>query len=285
MTTQHSSSRITDKSTSASSGFVGLALSLGTVIAMLFLWQLNSMLVILLGLPAVLLFLFGFTGLYTLEPNQAFVITRFGSYIGTDKETGFRWIGPLSKGRTVSLRDETFTTAILKINDKKGSPIEVATSIVFRVTDAAATAFNVDDYKTYVSTQTEISLRELVNHHDYAGLQSDSEKFSADFAASLQRKLSGIGIQILEGRLTHMAYAPEIAQAMLKVQQAQAMVDARRVVVEGAISMAQEAVQRVETDKIATFTDTQRTQLVSNLLIVLCSDKDVQPTLSVQTSH
>jgi regulator of protease activity HflC (stomatin/prohibitin superfamily) len=227
-------------------------------------------------------------GIRILEPNQSLVLTLFGRYKGTLKEAGLWWVNPFLGGERLSLRTSNYETDKLKVNDNHSNPIEIAAIVVWRVSDSAEALFNVADYRKFLVVQSESALRELASQHPYdqheAGvlsLRSDSEKIAAVLKAEVQKRLIQAGIEIIEARLSHLAYSPEVAGSMLRLQQATAVIAARQKIVEGAVTMVELALKEIETKQMAVLDPAHRARLVSDLLLVLCGDKEASPVISV----
>ena len=240
---------------------------------------------------AVLVLSIAFTlalcGFYTLQPNEGAVITLFGNYKGTDRQPGLRWLLPWYSRKKVSLRVRNVTGEKLKVNDKRGNPIEIAAVVVWRVTDTAQALFDVDSYQTFVDIQIETAVREIASHfaYDHAEegeptLRGDADQVSALLREKLQDRTSVAGVVVDETKLSHLAYAPEIAGAMLRRQQAEAVLAARRYIVQGAVEMVQHALEQLSERDIVTLDDERRAAMVSNLLVVLCGDRDAQPVVN-----
>lgn len=262
-------------------------------------WAVTIPLIIVLALD-----LFFFNGFFTLQPNEARVLVLFGSYKGTTNTSGFFWTNPLySKNlgistdkAKISLRARTLNGDKIKVNDKHGNPIEIAMVVVWRVHDTAQAVFDVDDYGTYVSTQSETALRHVATAYSYdkgedeedvseITLRSNIEEVSAALKDELAERLAKAGVTVDDARLTHLAYAPEIAQAMLRRQQAEAIIAARKKIVEGAVSMVDMAIEGLETRNILELDDERKAAMVSNLMVVLCSDSDAQPIVNAGTLY
>ncbi|MDA1015572.1 MAG: SPFH domain-containing protein [Planctomycetota bacterium] len=231
-------------------------------------------------------------GFYTLEPNEGRVLVLFGAYRGSAKTSGFHWTNPLNSKHRISLRTRNFNGETLKVNDKRGNPIEIAAVVVWRVDDTAQASFDVDDYKDYVSVQSESALRHLANSYAYdhgeeheITLRSGVEEVSVALQAELQDRLEKAGVVVEEARLTHLAYAPEIASAMLKRQQAEAIIAARRMIVHGAVSMVEMALQELQEKDVVELDNERRASMVSNLLVVLCGESEAQPVINTGTLY
>ena len=239
-----------------------------------------------------------FKGFFTLQPNEARVLVLFGAYKGTAREPGFHWANPFysSNGAKallrfkISLRTRNFNSDKLKVNDKRGNPIEIAAVVVWRVQDTAQAAFDVEDFENYVRVQSESAIRHLANAYAYdhgeeneVTLRSGVEEISQALKQELQNRLDKAGVQIEEARLTHLAYAPEIAQAMLRRQQAEAVIAARQKIVHGAVSMVDMALRELAEKHVVQLDDERRAAMVSNLMVVLCGDKDATPVVNTGT--
>lgn len=227
-------------------------------------------------------------GFFVLEPNQAAVMIFFGKYAGSVQDDGFFWVNPFFSKQKMSLRAHNLNTPTLKVNDRAGNPIEVAAVIVWRVYDTARATFDVEDYHEYVTMQSESAVRQVVSERWYDGdenggnsLRSDLDAVARLLVESIQTHCALAGLEILEARISHLAYAPEIAGAMLRRQQAVAVVAARTQIVEGAVSMVNLALQQLESDGIVTLDSSERVRLVTNLMTVLVGESDTQPVLSV----
>lgn len=231
-------------------------------------------------------------GHFTLQPNQARVLTLFGEYVGTVREAGFWWANPFYLRRLISLRLTTLEGAHLKVNDKQGNPIEIAAVIVWKVRDTAQACFDVDNYQDYVKVQSETSVRHLASSYAYdhgeeheITLRSGVDEVSHALRDELQSRLATAGVEIVEARLTHLAYAPEIAQAMLRRQQAEAIIAARQKIVHGAVSMVQMALQELTDKRVVDLDEERKATMVSNLLVVLCGEAEVQPVVNTGTLY
>lgn len=226
-------------------------------------------------------------GFYSLQPNEAAAITLFGNYKGTDRTPGLRWVIPWYMRKKISLRVRNVTGEQLKVNDRRGNPIEIAAVVVWRVTDTARALFDVDAYQTFVDIQIETAVREIASHfaydhaeHEEPTLRGDVEQVSALLREKLQERVAVAGVVIDETKLSHLAYAPEIANAMLRRQQAEAVLAARQKIVQGAVEMVEHALQQLSERDVVKLDDERRATMVSNLLVVLCGDRDAQPVLN-----
>ena len=236
--------------------------------------------------PGVILFILGAVGLFMVHPNQARVLTLFGKYVGSARETGLRWANPFFAKKTVSLRVRNFDCDPLKVNDSSGNPIEIAAVVVWKVVDSAEAIFEVDDYISFVEIQSEAALRNLATTYPYeahegeVALRSNPQQIAEELKSEVQDRLDKAGVQVIEARISHLAYAPEIASAMLKRQQAQAIVAARRQIVDGAVGMVKMALDELKEQDVIELDDEKKAAMVSNLLVVLCGEENAQPVLN-----
>ncbi|WP_448659286.1 SPFH domain-containing protein [Sphingomonas sp. CJ99] len=235
----------------------------------------------------LLLLLFYSAGFYLLQPNQAAAILLFGDYKGTDRTTGLRWTWPWMTKKKVSVRIHNVTSERIKINDLRGNPIEIASNVVWRVADTAQALFDVDDYKVFVNIQIESAVRAIGSRYPYDDFESekttlrgDADTVSHELQIELQERVAMAGVRIDECRLTHLAYAQEIAQAMLRRQQAEAVIAARMKLVEGAVGMVELALEQLSAKNVVELDDERRAAMVSNLMVVLCSERDTQPVVN-----
>lgn len=230
-------------------------------------------------------------GLYTVQPNEAKVLVYFGSYAGTVTDTGYFWSNPFATRRSVSMRVRNFHTDKLKVNDADGNPIEIGAVVQWSVDDPAKAVFDVEKYEDFVSTQAETAIRTLASHFPYdAHEQGPSLRGSPDEVAhrlsdELQQRLAIAGVKVHDARLSHLAYAPEIAQAMLRRQQAQAIIAARAQIVEGAVTMVEMALKRLEEHAVVTLDEERKAAMVSNLLVVLVGEGEAQPVINAGTLY
>lgn len=256
------------------------------VLVLLFVAGIALMIRPIIGVPLVVLSVFLSVGFLVLKPNESAVLTLFGRYVGTVRREGFHWVNPFYAKQKLSLRVRNFTTPTLKVNDKVGNPIDVAAVVVWLIRDTAQAVFDVDDFETYIKTQCEMALRDVVSTHPYdekkdehVSLRGNTGAVSDLLKESLQRSVNVAGIEILEMRITHLAYAPEIASIMLRRQQAEALIQAREKMVDGAIGMVRMALDRFQTEGITDMTSAQKATLVSNMMLVLLSDEGAQPVI------
>ncbi|WP_317896750.1 SPFH domain-containing protein [Aurantibacillus circumpalustris] len=264
-----------------------LALLAGTIFAF-------SMKLVLLAAPFLLLFAFFSKGFLILNPNEATVLVLFGTYSGTVKDSGFHWVNPFYIRSNISLRARNLNGQSLKVNDKIGNPVEIAAVIVWQVKDTAKASFEVDDYTKYVHIQSEAAVRHLAGACPYDNFEEETaevtlrggaEKVNQMLENELNERLAPAGIKVLEARISHLAYAQEIAGAMLRRQQASAVVAARRQIVEGAVGMVEMALAKLSEREIVHLDEERKAAMVSNLLVVLCGDKEVNPIVNTGTLH
>ncbi|HEX2802755.1 MAG TPA: SPFH domain-containing protein [Sphingomicrobium sp.] len=246
---------------------------------------------VLIG-AGVLVFTLAVAGLYMLQPNQAAVITLFGDYRGSDRSTGLRWVWPWMLRPKISIRIHNFTSDRIKVNDLRGNPIEIAANVVWRVSDTAQAMFDVADYSDFIKVQIESAVRTIGSKYPYddiehqeVTLRSSAEVVNADLESELQERVAKAGISIDECRIMHLAYAQEIAQAMLRRQQAEAIIAARAKLVQGAVSMVETALQQLSEKEVVELDDERRAAMVSNLMVVLCSDRETQPVVNTGTLY
>ncbi len=230
---------------------------------------------------------FSLAGLYMVEPNQAAVLSLFGKYVGTVKEQGLRWNNPFYGKKKVSLRVRNFESGKLKVNDLDGSPIEIAAVVVWGVVDSAEAVYNVDDYESFVHIQSEAALRAMATSYPYdqhedgkIALRSHAGEIAKHLTEEIQERLAEAGVRVIEARISHLAYAPEIAQAMLQRQQASAIIAARTRIVEGAVSMVEMALGELSKRNVVELDPERRAAMVSNLLVVLCGERGTQPVVN-----
>ncbi len=243
---------------------------------------------------AVVDLIFVLPGLVIVNPNESKVLTLFGKYVGTVKQDGFFWVNPFTTKKKVSLRAFNLNGQQLKVNDKVGNPIEIAAVIVWQVKDTANAVFAVENYIQYVNIQSEAAVRHLANLFPYDNyedegatitLRGGAEQVSALLEKELNERLDRAGIEVLEARISHLAYSPEIAQAMLQRQQASAIIAARRLIVEGAVGMVEMALERLSEKNIVELDEERKAAMVSNLLVVLCGERSVSPVVNTGTLY
>jgi len=240
----------------------------------------------------VVVFVFVVIGFYMVQPNQAVAVTLFGAYHGTDRTTGLRWVLPWMMRRKLSVRANNVISEKIKVNDLRGNPIEMAAQVVWRVTDTAQALFDVDDYKAFVNVQIEAAVRTIGSRYPYDDfthqemtLRGNHDQVGKELRDELIARLDVAGITVDECGFTHLAYAPEIAGAMLRRQQAQAVVAARTTLVEGAVGMVEMALEQLSEKNVVELDDERRAAMVSNLMVVLCGDRDTQPVVNAGTLY
>ena len=247
---------------------------------------------IVIVIAATLVFILVMPGFYMLQPNQAAAITLFGSYTGTDRNTGLRWTWPWMAKKKVSVRANNFISDKIKVNDLRGNPIDIAAQIMWRVVDTAQALFDVDDYKQFVRVQVEAAIRTIGSRYPYddfthqeVTLRGNHDQVGVELRNELQERLNVAGITIDECGFTYLAYATEIASAMLRRQQAQAVVAARQTLVEGAVGMVEMALAALSEKNVVHLDDERRAAMVSNLMVVLCGERDTQPVVNTGTLY
>ncbi|MGH3905442.1 MAG: SPFH domain-containing protein [Pseudonocardiaceae bacterium] len=249
---------------------------------------------VIVGLLLVLAGLVAAAGLSMVAPGEARVVQLFGRYAGTIRTDGLRWVNPLTQRRKVSTRIRNHETGVAKVNDADGNPIEIAAVVVWQVADTAQAVFEVDDFVQFVATQTETAVRHIANSYPYdafgaqAGelsLRDNADEITEKLSAEVGARVRAAGVRIIESRITHLAYAPEIAQAMLRRQQAGAVVAARQRIVEGAVGMVEMALDRLASHEVVDLDEERKATMVSNLLVVLCGDRDTQPVINTGTLY
>ena len=246
----------------------------------------------LVAILALVLVGIGFFGFYMVQPNQCAVLQLFGRYVGSDLQTGLRWANPFYSKQKVSLRVRNFESGKLKVNDHSGNPVEIAAVVVWKVVDSAEAVFEVEDYENFVSIQSEAALRFLASSYPYEAaddidisLRSNGPEVTDLLKGEIQARLDKAGVEVLEARISHLAYAPEIASAMLQRQQARAVVMARQQLVEGAVGMVELALARLSEKNMVQLDEERKAAMVSNLLVVLCGDHQVQPVINTGTLY
>ncbi len=249
------------------------------------------------GISLAVVGLFLLCGLYALQPNEGAAILLFGEYRGTDRTTGLRWILPWYTRKKISMRARNVTSDKLKVNDKRGSPVEIAANVVWRVEDSAQALFDVDDYQAFVNIQIDTGLRDIASHYAYdhgeeeegvkqeLTLRADAEDVAGRLRDELANRVRVAGVAIDEARLAHLAYAPEIAGAMLRRQQAEAILSARRLIVRGAVGMVESALKDLGERGVVELDEDRKAAMVSNLLVVLCADREAQPVVNTGTLY
>ena len=289
---------IQEKSHTAPSGLLvvlGLLAALAVVVALFIVDVAADSQISFGGLTCILLVLviaFLLAGVFVVNPNEGRVLQFFGRYVGTVRDQGLRWANPLFTKRRISLRVCNFETERSKVNDTDGNPIEMAAVVVWKVVDTAEATFEVDDYVNYVHVQSESAVRNLATRYPYdtheegrISLRGNTEEIAGQLQTEIQGRLHKAGVEVLEARITHLAYAPEIASAMLQRQQAGAIIAARSQIVDGAVSMVEMALENLSKRQIVELDEERKAAMVSNLLVVLCGDKATQPVVNTGTLH
>ena len=283
--------KIQEKTRSVASGY--LALVVLPVLTLLLGWLLvrsiiaaDILFIVLYGILALVIFICYF-GFFMVHPNQAKVLQLFGTYVGSVRETGLRWANPFYSKESVSLRVRNFESGQMKVNDSSGNPIEIAAVVVWKVVDSAEAMFEVDDYESFVQIQSEAALRNMATSYPYeahggdeVALRSHPQAIAEKLREEVQDRLDKAGVAVIEARISHLAYAQEIASAMLKRQQAQAIVAARRQIVDGAVGMVQMALSELDEQGVVELDEERKASMVSNLLVVLCGEENARPVVN-----
>ncbi|MEO6977699.1 MAG: SPFH domain-containing protein [Mucilaginibacter sp.] len=282
----------TEKTITPPSGYLAFVLFLlllaGAIVSFAFHYIVAAVIVILINFILVL------PGLVIVNPNESKVLTLFGKYVGTVKQDGFFWVNPFTAKKKVSLKAFNLNGQQLKVNDSVGNPIEIAAVIVWQIKDTASAIFAVENYLQYVNIQSEAAVRHLANSFPYDNMEDESaqitlrggaEQVSLLLEKELNERLDRAGIEVLEARISHLAYAPEIAHTMLQRQQASAIISARRLIVEGAVGMVEMALAKLSEKKIVELDEERKAAMVSNLLVVLCGDRSVNPVVNTGTLY
>jgi regulator of protease activity HflC (stomatin/prohibitin superfamily) len=289
-------SMLSEKVTKGFSGWLMVCLLLAMMILSVYMLvgaaQDGAVPQVIFWMLLILVDLVCWAGMTVVNPNEAKVIQLFGKYLGTIKEQGFFWVNPLTSRRTVSLRVRNFESAHLKVNDHDGNPIEIASVVVWRVVETAEAVFHVDDYENYVHVQSESAVRNLATSYPYdahqegqLSLRMSAGEISHRLREEIQDRLAKAGVEVIEARISHLAYAPEIANAMLRRQQASAIIAARQKIVEGAVGMVEMALELLNAKNVVHLDEERKASMVSNLLVVLCSDRDAQPVVNTGTLY
>lgn len=272
--------------------FLFLLLLAGLVWWFVFAVQIQHLPQVIAAVVFTFIVLFLTAGFFSVPPNQGRVLQLFGRYVGTERREGLRWANPFYAKRVVSLRVRNFESGKLKVNDNDGNPIEIAAVVVWEVVDTAEAVFCVDDYENFVHIQSESALRQMAQSYPYdsnvegeTSLRSHGDKINNHLRDQIQERLAKAGVQVLEARISHLAYAQEIAQAMLQRQQASAIVAARERIVEGAVSMVGMALDQLRDQGVVDLDGERRAAMVSNLLVVLCGDRNAQPVVNTGTLY
>lgn len=283
---------------SALSGALGLTVAILLGIAFVYVLIHGAqtgrpVLIVTVALPLAALSGLSAAGLFTVQPNQAVVLVLFGSYVGSVVKSGWWWTNPFNKRQQVSLRVRSLNGNTIKVNDHSGNPVEIAAVVVWRVLDTAQATFDVENYEAFVTVQSETAVRHLASAYPYdeydmkdvISLRGSTDKISEFLRAELGERLKPAGVEVVEARLSHLAYAPEIAGAMLRRQQAAAIVAARQRIVDGAVGMVEMALQRLQSNQVVQLDEERKAAMVSNLLVVLCGEREATPVLNTGTLY
>jgi len=281
--------------TAVSGGFMLLALlaaGVGLIVTFILNAHSHSPAILIPCVVGVVVVVVCLCGLFIVNPNEAKVLQFFGRYVGTVREPGLRWSSPFYTKKKVSVRIRNFESNKLKVNDHDGSPIEIAAVVVWRVVDTAEAAFEVDNYENFVHVQSEAALRNLATRHCYdahdpthISLRGNTQEVADQLKREIQDRLAKAGVEVLEARIAHLAYAPEIASAMLRRQQAGAVIAARQRIVEGAVGMVDMALELLKSKHVVELDEERKAAMVSNLLVVLCGEHDVRPVVNTGTIY
>jgi regulator of protease activity HflC (stomatin/prohibitin superfamily) len=286
---------VTEKKASKISGYAGILILLALLVLNIFLIisarnnEEPAYLAIII--PVFLLIALMFNGFIIVNPNDSRVLVFLGKYIGTVRESGFWWINLLSVKRKVTLRIRNFQSERIKVNDLMGNPIEIAAVIVWKVTDSARACFDVDNYEEFVAIQSETAIRSLTSEYPYdaeddkASLRGSPQEIAENLKSQVQSRLEIAGVEVIEARISHLAYAQEIAQAMLRKQQAHAIVAARQKIVEGAVGMVEMALRALSDQKIVVLDEDKKATMVNNLMVALVSEREAQPVINTGTLY
>jgi regulator of protease activity HflC (stomatin/prohibitin superfamily) len=288
--------KITEKTASKINGFVALFIVIGLFALDIYLLatgiNTENPAILWFFIPLVFITFLSFGGFIVVQPNESRVLILFGKYIGTVRDSGFWWVNPFTVKKHVSLRIRNFNSEKIKVNDLHGNPIEIAAVIVWRVVDSARAIFDVQNYEQFVAIQAETAIRTLASEYPYdtnegekESLRSSPTEVAENLQKELQTRLEVAGVTIVEARITHLAYAQEIAQAMLRRQQAQAIVAARFKIVEGAVGMVQQALQDLSDKKIVNLDEERKAQMVNNLMVALVADHEAIPVINTGTIY
>ncbi len=282
---------VEEKTVSPLSGWIALpAFLLLIALSLLPIVTLNVVFILIGVVAFFLLLVFGMPGFFTVQPNDARVLLLFGNYVGSVRTSGFHWVNPFYSKNFISLRVRNFQTgegAISKVNDRDGNPIEISAVVAWKVVDTAKASFEVIDFENYVEIQSDAALRNLATRHPYdspgdaeISLRRSTDEISSQLREDIQDRLEKAGVLVEEARISHLAYAQEIAAAMLQRQQAQAVVDARARIVEGAVGMVKSALESISADDMVQLSEERKAAMVANLLVVLCSHNSPQPVVN-----
>jgi regulator of protease activity HflC (stomatin/prohibitin superfamily) len=288
--------KITEKPGSKINGYLMLFLVIGlsifNVYWIVMMIQIEETWMLWVFIPALIVNFIAFGGFFIVQPNEARVLVLFGKYIGSVRESGFFYTNPFATKKHVSLRIHNFNSEKIKVNDLDGNPIEIGAVVVYRVIDSARALFDVENYEQFVAIQSETAIRALASEYPYdsheedkASLRGNPQQIAEGLQKQVQTRLEVAGVDIIEARISHLAYAQEIAQAMLRRQQAQAIIAARKKIVEGAVGMVQDALRMLAEQHIVTLDEDKKATMVNNLMVALVSDSDAQPVINTGTLY
>jgi regulator of protease activity HflC (stomatin/prohibitin superfamily) len=279
---------IIEQPRTAPNGIIVLLICLAVIVSCMMVLKVAPVPAVLIAVVAFFLLM----GVFSVQPNQARVLQLFGRYVGTVREPGLRWANPFFSKTAVSTRVRNFESSKLKVNDHDGSPIEIAAVVVWQVVDTAEAVFCVDDYENFVHIQSESALRTLATRYPYdnhetdgIALRSHGDDVARELMIEIQARLAKAGVKVIEARISHLAYAPEIASAMLQRQQASAIIAARSRIVEGAVGMVEMALEHLSRKQVVVLDEERKAAMVSNLLVVLCAERGTQPVINAGTLH
>jgi len=288
--------KISEKQANKTNGFLMLFLLLALVALGIYLFvgtvQTRNTQILWVFIPLILLIILVLSGFIVVQPNESRVLIFFGKYIGTVRNSGFWWVNPFTLKRKVSLRIRNFNSEKIKVNDLHGNPIEIGAVVVWKVIDSAKAVFDVENYEEFVDIQSETAIRSLASEYPYdtedeekASLRGSPQEIAENLKGQLEKRLEVAGVDIIESRISHLAYAQEIAQAMLRRQQAQAIIAARQKIVEGAVGMVEMALKSLSEQQIVKLDEDKKATMVNNLMVALVSEHDVQPVINTGTLY
>lgn len=288
--------KIEEKQANKTNGFgmliILLALLALEVYLLLGMVQTRNTQILWIFIPLILIIIIVLSGFIVVQPNESRVLIFFGKYIGTVRNSGFWWVNPFTVKRKISLRIRNFNSEKIKVNDLHGNPIEIGAVVVWKVIDSAKAVFDVENYEEFVDIQSETAIRSLASEYPYdtdddtkASLRGSPQEIAENLKGQLEKRLEVAGVDILESRISHLAYAQEIAQAMLRRQQAQAIIAARQKIVEGAVGMVEMALKSLSEQQIVTLDEDKKATMVNNLMVALVSEHDVQPVINTGTLY
>ncbi|MCW8804029.1 MAG: SPFH domain-containing protein [Ignavibacteriaceae bacterium] len=288
--------KIAEKQANKTNGFLMLIILLALLALEVYLFvgivQTRNIQILWVSIPLILIIIIVLSGFIVVQPNECRVLIFFGKYIGTVRNSGFWWINPFTLKKKISLRIRNFNSDKIKVNDLHGNPIEIGAVVVWKVIDSAKAVFDVENYEEFVDIQSETAIRSLASEYPYdtddeakASLRGSPQEIAENLKGQLEKRLEVAGVDILESRISHLAYAQEIAQAMLRRQQAQAIIAARQKIVEGAVGMVQMALTSLNEQNIVTLDEDKKATMVNNLMVALVSEHDVQPVINTGTLY